>query len=255
VRKQADTGRRFCFENLENRVVLSGTAVVQSFGSFLSIIGDKSNTLVVHQVGKNVDGGAIIQVIGAGTKIKNADTGKTGTSFNFGNSTGITDTRILLPNGNNALTFCNTTLSGTIEVDMLGGNESLTMTNVHSLSTQADDGFETLGAVALAVAGNGRNVEVVTNCSSRGDFETGSGPGTSSIVLNHVSTGKEDQLFVNSGSGNHNTLSIIDCSAGALNLFDSGPNGVLSGVGNSFDSQFDVTAFRYRSGDLVKNKA
>jgi hypothetical protein len=73
----------FTFERLENRTVLNGTVMISDSGGVLDIAGDVANcAIAVHQVGTNKsDGGAIIQVVGSGTKILNTLTGKRGTSF------------------------------------------------------------------------------------------------------------------------------------------------------------------------------
>jgi hypothetical protein len=73
--------KKLCaFERLESRTVLNGTVTVSvPSPGLLDIEGDRGNNAIsVHQVGTNKsDGGAIIQVVGLGTKIFNAQTGKT----------------------------------------------------------------------------------------------------------------------------------------------------------------------------------
>jgi hypothetical protein len=251
-RSHSATGRKLCIEQLEPRTVLNGTVTVSLSGSGLAINGDASaNSIIVHQVGKNADGGAIIQVQGAGTKIENQLTGKSGTSFNFGGTTGITDISIFLAGGNDVLNFFNTSVTGDINVDMGDGNDVVSMTHVHtsSIDSNGDNGVTDALEVEL---GSGRNTAVLTHVSVNGDIEFGGGlpSGQTTAVFNGVSAGT--YIDVNFGSSRSNSATIINCSAQGLDTFDDGPDGVLTGVGNNFGAQI-VTTFRFRSGDLVNN--
>src|SRR5262245_15075412 len=75
--------KTYSFEHLESRTVLNGTVMATGAGGALVLTGDAGNNgIVVRQIGTNSDGsGAIIQVVGAGSKINNLDTGKTGAVF------------------------------------------------------------------------------------------------------------------------------------------------------------------------------
>ncbi len=97
----------------------------------------------MHQVGTNKsDGGAIIQVVGLGTKILNAQTGKTGTSFKFGTDTGVVIVGINLGAGSDNLNLYSTTLSDGISINMGDGNDVVIASNVHCglLSVSLGDG-------------------------------------------------------------------------------------------------------------------
>ena len=76
MRKSNQSTKRFAFERLELRTVLNGTVLATGAGGTLTLTGDSNkNAIVVHQISTNSDGsGAIIQVLGAGTKINNLDT-------------------------------------------------------------------------------------------------------------------------------------------------------------------------------------
>jgi len=264
MRRSTPSAKQFGFERLEDRAVLNGTVMATGAGGALVLTGDAgNNSIVVHQIGTNSDGsGAIIQVLGAGTKINNTDTGTTGNSATFGSATGagITSIDIEMAGGRDTVTFTNTTVSGTILVNMddpasggVGdGNDVLVMTNVHSTSDTITIGL-----------GGGNNVATLVRVSSGGDFTLTADDGRNVIALNTVRSNAspdsaDDTFIVTLGSGRFNTVVMVNCSDGAdgtLQITDGGDDGILVGALNSFSSQSDVTTFRFRSGDLRSNKA
>jgi hypothetical protein len=242
--RSTQLGKKFGFERLEARTVLNGTVMVDSQTTSpgtLTIAGDSSaNIIVIHQTGKNIDGDPIIQVLGAGTKLNNLDNGKTGTSFTFGSVSGddITSINIAMAGGNDVVTFTNTTVDSTITVDMGDGNNVLTMVNVHT----TDDAIN----VSL---GDGTNVASLVKVGASFGFSLDAGNGRNVIVLNAVSAGAEQDFSVSLGSGKTNVVTVVNCSGGDADFFDDGVNGILTGVGNHFDSH-TVDTFRFRFGDL-----
>jgi hypothetical protein len=260
MRKSTFSAKQFGFERLEDRAVLNGTVMASGAGGTLTLTGDAANNaIVVHQVGTNSDGsGAIIQVLGAGTKINNTDTTTTGTSFTFGSGTGngITSITIDLGGGRDTLTFANTTVSSDISVMMddaaLGpdGNDVLAMTNVHSS-----------GGMISVDLGGGTNVAVLSKVTSGLDFTLTAGDGRNAIALNNVRSSQTPSapsgtFTVTLGSGRFNSVVMVSCSDGTdgtLDITDGGADGVLVGALNSFGTQMDVTTFRFRAGDLRNN--
>jgi hypothetical protein len=254
--------KTFAFERLEDRAVLNGTVIASGAGGTLTLNGDAgNNAIVVRQIGTNVDGGAIIQVLGAGTKINNTDTGTVGNSFTFGGgtNTGITSVDIEMAGGRDTVTWSNTTVTGTITVNMddpsSGGagddKDVLAMTNVHSADTVTID------------LGGGTNVATLVRVSSGGDFTLNAGDGRNTIALNSVASNQNpetanDTFLVSLGSGRFNTVVMVNCTDGpdgTLQISNAGEDGVLVGALNSFAHQSDVTTFRFRAGDLRNNKA
>jgi hypothetical protein len=258
MRSRFSSAKRLGFERLEARTVLNGTVIVDSqitTPGTLTLSGDNSsNSVVVHQIGKNADGDPIIQVLGAGTKLKNLDTNQTGFAFTFGAKTGddITAINIELNGGNDVLTFYHTTVVGTINVDMDQGNNVLTMTSVHSTSDAISIEF-----------GDGTNAAALFSVNAGGDFSLTAGNGTNAITLNTVSadtnTRTPDTFTVHLGTGRHNVVVMVNCTdgpgGGTLDISDEGADGVLTGELNKFAHQSDVTTFRFRFGDLRHNKA
>ena len=262
MRKSTLFAKQVGFERLEDRAVLNGTVMATGAGGALVLTGDaKANAIVVHQVGTNSDGsGAIIQVLGAGTKIQNLDTGTTGTSFKFGTGAGngIVSIDIEMGGGSDVVSFLNTTVAGPITVNMDDpssggtgdGNDVLAMANVHATSD----------VISISL-GNGRNVATVVRVSSGSDFTLTGGDGTDVVALNTVksntSGATNDTFTVDMGGGNFNTLAVVNCSDangdGDGEFSDEGTNGIISGVGNHFATQ-TITGFRFRAGDLRNDK-
>jgi hypothetical protein len=261
MRKANLSSPRFIFERLEDRTVLNGTVIGANAAGALTLTGDAANNaIVVHQIGTNSNGGAIIQVLGAGTKINNSDTGTTSNSATFGGNgtTGITSIDIKLAGGSDVLTFYNTTVSGSIIVNMddpssggVGdGNDVLTMINLHSTADTMTVGL-----------GGGTNVATLFRVSSGSDFTLTGGDGHNVISLNSVSSNTSpssanDTFKVTLGTGRFNTVVMVNCTDGpdgALKINNGGEDGVLVGALNSFGSQSDVTTFRFRAGDLRNN--
>ena len=258
MRSRLSSGKRLVFERLEARTVLNGTVMVDSQTTApgtLTLTGDNSsNVVVVHQIGRNADGDPVIQVLGAGTKLKDLDTNQTGFAFTFGANPGddITAINIELNGGNDVLTFHHTAVAGTINVDMGQGQNVLTMNSVHSTSD----------AISIEL-GDGTNAVALVGVNAGGDFSLTAGNGTNAIALNTVSadtnTSTPDTFTVHLGAGRHNVVAMVKCTdgpgGGTLDISDDGADGVLSGVLNNFAHQSDVTTFRFRSGDLRQNKA
>jgi hypothetical protein len=257
------TSKRFSFERLEDRSVLNGTVTATAAGGTLVLTGDAANNAItVHQVGKNSDGSAIIQVVGAAkTKINNLDTSQTGVLFTFGagEGNGITSIDIELAGGSDVLTFVGANVTGSITVNMddpgsdgVGdGNDVLTMVNVHS----TDD------VISISL-GNGLNVAAVVNTSSGSDFTLTGGDNRNIISLVSVSSDTSpetanDTFIVTLGTGRFNTVTMVNCTdgpGGHLEISNGGQDGTLIGALNSFASQSDVTTFRFRVGDLRNNR-
>jgi hypothetical protein len=258
MRSRLGSGKRLGFERLEARTVLNGTVMVDSQTTTpgtLTLSGDNSsNVVVVHQIGRNADGDPIIQVVGAGTKLKDLDTNQTGFKFIFGANPGddITAINIKLNGGNDVLNLFHTTVAGTINVDMGQGTNVLAMNGVHSTSD----------AISIEL-GDGRNAVALVSVNAGGDFSLAAGNGTNAIVLNTVSadtnTQTPDTFTVHLGGGRHNVVVMVKCTdgpgGGTLDINDDGADGVLSGVLNNFAHQSDVATFRFRTGDLRQNKA
>jgi hypothetical protein len=251
--------RRNGIERLEDRSVLNGTVTATGAGGTLILTGDaENNAISVIQVSKNSDGsGAIIRVTDAGTKINNLDTGKTGTTFTFGSGAGnsITSIDIELAGGRDTLTFANTTVTGSITVNMDDqdsggtgdGNDVLATANVHSTSDVITIGL-----------GNGTNVATLVNVSSGSDFTLTGGDGRDVVALNTVRSNaspeaSNDTFTVDLEGGNFDTLAVVNCSDGTGDFSDSGRNGIISGAGNHFDNQ-TITGFDFRFGDLRNDK-
>ncbi|HTQ38638.1 MAG TPA: hypothetical protein VMJ32_06405 [Pirellulales bacterium] len=253
------------FERLEERTVLNGTVTVDSLTTSpgtLTVAGDsQNNAVIIHQIGKNVDGNPIIQVLGAGTKLSNLDTGQTGYSFTFGSTGGddITAVDIEMGGGSDRVTFTNTTVSGPITVNMddpgsggFGdGNDVLSMSNVH-----------TTGDVININLGSGTNVATLVKVSSEGDFSLDGGNGRDVVALNSVASNASGELndtfSVDLGGGRFNTLAVINCSDGNGNgdgeFEDDGTSGIITGVGNHFATQ-TIIGFQFRYGDLKHDLA
>ncbi len=215
MRKFKPASRSFGFESLEPRTVLNGTVAATNLAGALTLTGDGAkNVVLVHQVGTNIDGGAIVQVQGDGTKIDNLDTSTIGNFFTFGGgaSLGITSIDINLGGGADVLTFYNTTVSGEITVNMddpasggIGdGNDVLVMSNVHA---------ET-GTVTITL-GNGTNVASIFRVTSGSDFSLTGGNGRDIVALNSVQSNTSpitanDTLIVDLEGGNFDTLTVVN---------------------------------------------
>jgi hypothetical protein len=245
--------KSFAFERLEARTVLNGTVAISASTGLLLITGDRANNAIsVHQVGTNkADGGAIIQVIGLGTKLVNAETGKTGNSFTFGASAGVTILGIDLGSGNDTLNLYNTTVSQGLSIQMddpsdagHDGNDVVTASNVHC------------GLFSLELGG-GKNVAAITNVTATiAGFGMVSGNGSNTVVLNHVTAGGGSLLLValgDPGPKGLNSVTVVNCAAASAFFSDNGSNGVLTGALNKFDQQTADT-FEFRFGDLKNDK-
>src|SRR5262249_25801346 len=120
--------RRLRFERLEHRAMLAGTVTAISFGPpgpypVLEITGDDaSNYIVVHEV-RTSYGVVFVQVQGIGTKIIGGESFEdfnprsTGTSFTLF----AVDINIDLRGGNDRLIIYNTTIPGTLTINMGSG--------------------------------------------------------------------------------------------------------------------------------------
>ena len=240
--------RSFAFERLEPRTVLNGTVTVSIQGSaVLDIEGDAANNAVaVHQVGTNrATGGAIIQVVGLGTKIFNAETGKRGTSFNFGAGAGVDISifSINLGNGSDSLNLYHTTIANGSSIS--ADQDVVTISNFRC------------GLFSLSLGGN--NVVAINNVTSTAaGFGMTSVTGGNTIALNKV-TVEGGSLFLveltSSGPApaDFNSVAVVNCTAAQAYFSNNGPNSFLSGAGNSFDAQ-TVDTFQFRFGDLASDK-
>jgi hypothetical protein len=75
--------------------------------------------------------------------------------------------------------------------------------------------------------------------------------GNNAVTLNKVSTG-ESLLLVELGVGKFNSVAVVNCVAPNAFFSDGGADGVLSGIGNTFQQQ-TVDTFHFRFGDLVND--
>ena len=247
--------RRIGFERLDERTVLNGT-VTASLGTgagfvHLRLAGDAAaNNIVVHQTGSTAGGGANIQVIGIGTKIAVIG-GSTGNSATF---PGVTEIEIEMGNGSDILTFSNTTVIGGIFITMGDGNDVLVMSNVKALGLTGSYGID-------IDMGNGNNVaslfkvSATTTEGSFGGLRLVGGIGRDIVTLNSVATSDhgDGDLFVDLFPGNHDMLTVVNCSGGSAALEDEGTNAILIGTDNHFAAQ-DILGYTIRLGDLKHSK-
>jgi len=144
-----------------------------------------------------------------------------------------------LGNGNNVIVLTNLKVIGAdLELFAGSGNNVITATNIQTTSGNRD----------LIETGDGNDIISISQFSATGDLDISSGGGTDAVVLNRVNIG-DNVLSVDVGSGNHDVLTIIDSTAKAADLSDSGgTNGFLTGVKNDFDEITIDPNFTHVSG-------
>jgi hypothetical protein len=113
-----DKTRKARFESLENRNLMAGNVTAALVGGELSLTGDNSsNYLVVHQTGANR-----FQVQGINTNIKFGS--QTARSITFSS---VIDIGFNMRGGNDSVTVYNSSLAGSMGVDMGTGNDVLAL--------------------------------------------------------------------------------------------------------------------------------
>ncbi len=145
----------------------------------------------------------------------------------------------LIGNGNNVIALTNLKLiGGNLGLSVGSGNNVITITNVQTTSGSSDS-IET---------GDGNDIISISQFSATGDLDILSGGGADGVVLNRVNIG-DNVLSVDVGSGKYDVLAIIDSTAKAADLSDSGgTNGILTGVKNDFDEITIDPNFKHVSG-------
>ncbi len=269
MRHQLNIGQKLAVEQLEDRMVLSGTVTAQLSGGVLTITGDaNANAIKVFQTGSTV-AGATIMVEGFSTGISVG-----GKISGFKSFVGVTDIAINLGAGNDSLVFNNTKLTGGIDITMGAGSDVLQMTNVVAQGTEKLHGqfgiFIDMGDAGNSlVAGN--DIAMLANVSTTTNgIKILAGPGSDFVGLNTVKvpttgSGNSKLLLIETAAAKKAVVSLYNCTAGNA-IFDlghilggssttPGSTGVLTGTSNNITTQtIDQIGFTSRSGDLVNNK-
>jgi hypothetical protein len=210
------------FEQLEDRSLMAGNVAAAVVGGALSLTGDSNaNYLVIHQTGTNR-----FQVQGIATNINFG--GQSSRSISFSN---VSDIGVDLRGGSDSLTVYNSTLSGSMGIEMGTGNDVLSITNARA------DNFG-------IVLNDGNDVAALVKVSTPSDGAVGlvAGSGRDAVALNRVTTGG---LGVEMGSGNFDSLAVVFCNAEIASFADTGgTNGILTRVGNNFDTETN-SGFRW----------
>lgn len=210
------------FEQLEDRSLMAGNVAAAVVGGALSLTGDnQANYLVIHQTGTNR-----FQVQGIATNINFG--GQSSRSVTFSN---VSDIGVDLRGGSDSLTVYNSTLSGSMGIEMGTGNDALSITNARA------DNFG-------IVLNDGNDVAALVKVSTPSDGAVGlvAGSGRDAVALNRVTTGG---LGVEMGSGNFDSLAVAFCNAEIAGFADTGgTNGILTRVGNKFGTQTN-SGFRW----------
>ena len=206
-------GRRkpYRFEQLEDRSMMAGNVAAAVVDGALVLTGDNNaNYVVVHQTGSHQ-----FQVQGLATTIKSGS--HSGSSFTFKN---VDELAVDLRGGADSLNLYNSTLSGTVGINMGSGNDVVTVTNVSS-------------SVFGANLGDGNDVASIYKVSTTA-FAVDAGDGRDAVVINTVSA---NNLGVDMGNGNYDVLTVVLSKATNAGFVDQGTNGTLSRAGNKFTHQ------------------
>ncbi len=100
----------------------------------------------------------------------------------------------------------------------------------------------------LIETGDGKDAVALTDVTVEGDLSVKTNGGTDAVSLNTVNLGSDD-LSVNVGPGNYDTLSVVNCTAGTEELSDTGgTNGTIVGASNHFATVPMVSGFSHRFG-------
>src|SRR5262249_40079831 len=149
--------------------------------------------------------------------------------------------------GNDSVTISNITLPGTFDVNMGDGNDTLVMNNVRDLFSGVNLPGPTqvpiIPSVSTIQLGSGNDTLLITSSSIAGNLFISAGDGRDAIVLNHVATGviktafTDSQFIVDMGPGDSDVLSVSACTGDQTEFRDTGgTGGMLLRFGNHFNS-------------------
>jgi hypothetical protein len=222
LKSSNDNTRKARFECLEDRNLMASNVTAALTGGALSLTGDNNaNYLIVHQTGANR-----FQVQGINTNIHFGS--QTSRSITF---SGVTDIGFIMRGGNDSVTVYNTSLTGSMGVEMGKGNDVLSITNLRAdnLGVNLDQGNDVAAILKVTTPDDGA-------------VGVSAGDGRDAVALNTVRT---NGLGVEMGPGNFDSLAVAFCTAEFAGFADTGgTNGVLTRVGNHFDSE-TVSGFRW----------
>ena len=207
--------RSWGFERLESRRLLTGTVFIGRSGDTSATInGDNADdAIVIHQIG-NLNGSAQLKIVGLnGTKIVNAysesepvyKVPKTSSAIFAASSLEID-----LHGGNDLLVIQDTTLPGTLAINMGAGNDTLRMNSVNFAPAVFSGAFP--GDQSAIQLGGGNDVAVIDTISSRGDLAISAGLGRD-VVKMYQCIAAQSQISVDMGHGDSDLLQVYDSKA------------------------------------------
>jgi len=225
--------RKLRFEHLEGRAMMAGNVSAifdNTAGGPLELTGDDAaNHIAITQLGENR-----FRVSGVNTKlvIDTPSGTKTVNSFVFEN---VSDVSLTMNGGNDFVGIANTTINGTLTVDMGEGNDTLTILNVHeNLPTET----EGLASISL---GSGNDVAVIVGLHSTADILIDAGDGRDTVNLTRVvagTVGSGNVLAGEMGPGDRDTLVVTFSRADVAQYTDTGgTNGALIHLLNNFGDE------------------
>jgi hypothetical protein len=128
--------------------------------------------------------------------------------------------------GNDSLVIYNTTIPGTLTINMGAGNDTLRMRNVHyGVSDPLIHNLEGDSRPLSITLGTGHDLAVLNNVSSSGDLEIHAGAGQDTVRLNSVAAGtvgSGNTLSVDMGPGNFDRLRVTYSTADHAVFNDAG---------------------------------
>jgi len=124
--------------------------------------------------------------------------------------------------------------------------------NVTALVTAGEldiTGDAASNSVQVWQTGDGKDAVALTDVTVEGDLSVKTNGGTDAVSLNTVNVGSDDDLSVDVGPGNYDTLSVVNCTAGSEVFSDTGgTNGTIVGALNHFATSPVVSGFSYEFG-------
>jgi hypothetical protein len=155
------------------------------------------------------------------------------------------DNTVATGNGTAAISISNsmmTTTSGGSENLVITGHGTAVLTLWKVTMTAVDY------ANNEVFTGDGKDTIALTDVTVEGDLSIQTNGGTDAVSLNKVNVGSDD-LSVDVGPGNYDSLAVVNCTAATEEFSDTGgTNGTIVGALNHFATPPVVTDFSYEFG-------
>jgi len=147
-------------------------------------------------------------------------------------------------NGTAAISISNSTIttSGADSENLLETGSGTAVISLSRVMLAAD------GSNEFTMQGDGKDVVALANVTVNGDLAINTNGGTDAVSLNTVNVGSND-LSVEVGPGNLDSLAVVNCTAGTEEFSDTGgTNGSIVGALNHFATAPLVTGFTNEFG-------